>query len=90
MKSIEDVIERIRAEYLEMPGLRLRAEQVQRLCGIEQRVCRLVLDTLVDAQFLSVNPDGQYGRSTDGHASRLASRRPAAARDVNPKRSSGL
>ena len=68
MKSIEDVIERIRAEYMEMPGLRLRAEQVQRLCGIEQRVCRLVLDTLVNAQFLSVNPDGQYGRSTDGQA----------------------
>lgn len=90
MQSIEDVIERIRAEYLEMPGLRLRAEQVQRLCGIEQRVCRLVLDTLVDAQFLSVNPEGQYGRSTDGHVSRLASRRTATARDINPKRSSGL
>jgi hypothetical protein len=28
------VLERLRAEYLEMPGLKLRIEQVQRLCGI--------------------------------------------------------
>jgi hypothetical protein len=73
-----------------MPGLRLRAEQVQRLCGIEQRVCRLVLETLVDARFLSVNADGQYGRLTDGHVSRQASRGTATARKINPKRSSGL
>jgi hypothetical protein len=33
------VSERLRAEYLEMPGLKLRIEQVQRLCGIEL-VCR--------------------------------------------------
>jgi len=89
MKSIEDITERIRAEYLEMPGLRLRAEQVQRLCGIEQRICRLVLDSLVDARFLSVNPDGQYGRSTDGHTSPPVSRRSAVVPDANPKRSSG-
>jgi hypothetical protein len=83
MKSIKDVIERVRAEYIEMPGLRLRAEQVQRLCGIEQKVCRLVLDTLVHARFLSVNPDGQYRRSADGAASRLQSAR-------RLKKSSGL
>jgi hypothetical protein len=58
MKTIEDVIDPIRAEYLEMPGLRLRAEQVQRLCGIEQRICQLVLSALVETRFLSANPDG--------------------------------
>ena len=88
MRSIEDVIDRIRAEYLRTPGLQLRAEQVQHLCGIEQRVCRLVLDTLVDTQFLSVNADGQYGRPTD--APPLASRQPTTAPGFNPKRSSGL
>src|SRR5256885_16506125 len=30
------VLERIRAEYLEMPGLSLKADQVQRLCGVER------------------------------------------------------
>ena len=29
------LLTRIRAEYLEMPGLRLTSEQAQRLCGAE-------------------------------------------------------
>lgn len=29
------LLERIRAEYLEMPGMSLRLEQVARLCDIE-------------------------------------------------------
>jgi len=40
----EHLINRIRAEYLEMPGLRLTFEQMQRLCGIERTVCQMVLD----------------------------------------------
>ena len=31
------VLTRLRAEYLEMPGMRLTAQQVQRLCGVEGR-----------------------------------------------------
>jgi hypothetical protein len=34
--TIQNVRNRLRAEYMEMPGLRLKAEQVQRLCGIDQ------------------------------------------------------
>jgi hypothetical protein len=67
MRTIEDVINHLRAEYLEMPGLRLRAEQVQRLCGIEQTMCQMVLDSLVDEKFLDAKPDGHYARLTDGH-----------------------
>ena len=48
----QEVLERLRAEYLEMPGLQLTVEQVQRLCGIERAMCRVVLDTLVEAKFL--------------------------------------
>jgi hypothetical protein len=47
----ERLLERIRAEYLEMPGLCLTSEQVQRLCGVERTICQLVLDSLVDAKF---------------------------------------
>ena len=54
------VFERIRAEFLEMPGLRLKPEQVQRLCGVEQSVCKHVLDSLVDREFLCIKPDGAY------------------------------
>ena len=46
-------IQRIRAEFQEMPGLRLTAAQVQRLCGVEADVCKAVLAAFVDAKFLS-------------------------------------
>jgi len=49
-----------------MPGLRLKVEQVQRLCGIELRMCKVVLDALVEANFLCMKSDGAYARLTDG------------------------
>ena len=60
------ILQRLRAEYLEMPGLRLRAVQVQRLCGIEPAICRTTLAALVDEKFLRENTDGTYARVTDG------------------------
>ena len=63
------VLERIRAEYLEMPGMKLRIEQVQRLCGIEQTMCKLVLDALVKANFLCLKSDGTYVRLTEDSSS---------------------
>jgi hypothetical protein len=64
------VLERLRAEYLEMPGLKLRIEQVQRLCGIEQTMCKLVLDALVKTSFLCLKSDGTYVRLTEGSSPR--------------------
>ena len=64
------VLERVRAEYLEMPGMKLRIEQVQRLCGIEQTMCKLVLAALVKANFLSLKSDGTYVRLTEGRSPR--------------------
>jgi hypothetical protein len=61
-------MERIRGEFLEMPGMKLRVEQVQRLCGVDASMCKLVMDELVRAQFLCVRSDGTYSRLTDGHA----------------------
>jgi hypothetical protein len=46
--------------------MRLRLEQVQRLCGIERSMCKVALDSLVDAKFLRVKSDGCYARSADG------------------------
>jgi hypothetical protein len=63
------VLERLRAEYLEMPCMKLRIEQVQRLCGIEQQMCKLVLDALVEASFLCLKSDGTYVRLTEGSSS---------------------
>jgi hypothetical protein len=56
----EHVLERIRAEYLEMPGMRLRLEQVQRLCGIERSMCKVALDSLVVAVHLMKNARDRF------------------------------
>src|SRR2546423_15041016 len=60
------VLARVRAEYLEMPGMKLTTAQVQRLCGIEQTTCALLLDVLVEARFLTRKSDGTYVRLTEG------------------------
>src|SRR5215211_8978103 len=62
--------DRIRAEYLEMPGMRLTPVQVQRLSGVDISVCTLVLDDLVRAQFLHLLSDGSYARGTAESSSR--------------------
>jgi hypothetical protein len=56
---------RIRAEYLEMPGLRLTIPQAQRLCGGERASCKEALDRLVEQRFL-YQDDGAYARVTGG------------------------
>ena len=76
MTPLDDVVDRLRAEFLEMPGLQLTARQVQRLCGVEKTLCQLGLDSLVATKFLYVKSDGLYARTTDGEVSRP---RPAQA-----------
>jgi hypothetical protein len=66
-RSADKVLHRLRAEFLEMPGLRLTPEQVQRFCGVEPTLCQLVLDVLVDEKFLCVKSDGHYARLTTFH-----------------------
>ena len=66
MHSIEHVIQRVAAEYREMPGLRLRVEQVRRLFGIERAMCHRVLDALVGPTVLRLTADGHYAHATDG------------------------
>ena len=79
----EQIMRRIRAEYREMPDMRLRPEQVRRLCGIESAMCQEALDALVDAKFLRLRSDGSYVRGTDdgGHA---MSRRAATSSGIFP------
>lgn len=60
---VEDVLQRIQGEYLEMPGLRLSADQARRLWGLEREACASLLATLVDSKFLRQTRDGAYMRS---------------------------
>lgn len=59
---LERLIDRIRSEYRELPGLRLTFEQMLRLWTLDRRTCRLVLTRLLDARFLKATSDGQYVR----------------------------
>ena len=43
---------RVRADYIEMPGLSLTLPQAARFFGLDQHECRLVLETLVAEHFL--------------------------------------
>jgi hypothetical protein len=61
-----DVLARIRAEYLEMPGMNLTTTQVQRLCGVEAPACLKALSTLVHDKFLCLKPNGTYARVAEG------------------------
>ena len=70
MRTIADVLTRLRSEFLEMPGLRLTTEQAGRLCGLERTLCQLVLDALVQSRFLHVSTGGVYARLTDGGLAR--------------------
>jgi hypothetical protein len=46
------LLERARAEFMEMPGLTLTYDQAVRLWGCHPVVCRQVLETLVETRFL--------------------------------------
>ena len=50
--TVTAVIDRVRAEFVEMPGLELTLPQAVRLWGLGADDCRHVLDSLADAGFL--------------------------------------
>ena len=56
----EDVLRRARAEYLEMPGLRLTPAQAQRLWGVDSRTCEQLLAKLTESRFLAQTRDGAF------------------------------
>jgi len=54
----EDTLRRVRAEFLEMPGLKLTVPQAQRLWGFDRPTCEAVIEVLTEARFLSRTRDG--------------------------------
>src|SRR5687768_5626628 len=68
--GIHEGLNRIRAEYQEMPGMRLTCEQVARLCGLDRTASHDVLEALVTAGYLHRSDDGRYGRPADSRAQR--------------------
>jgi hypothetical protein len=60
------LLRRIKAEYIEMPGLRLTVAQAGRLWGLDGPACRDLLECLATEHFLQRRPDGTYSRLTEG------------------------
>jgi hypothetical protein len=56
----EDLVGRVRAEFLEMPGLCLTIDQAQRLWGAEPRTCDALLKSLIDSRFLRRTDRGLF------------------------------
>ena len=63
--SLDDLVRRVRGEFLEMPGLHLTREQARRLWALDDPTCTSILDALVEVQFLVRQADGQYSRPTE-------------------------
>jgi hypothetical protein len=55
MSPSAHLVNRMRSEFIEMPGLRFRIEQAQRLWNLDRAICEHVLRSLVDAKFLGVS-----------------------------------
>jgi hypothetical protein len=59
---IEALLNRVRSEFVEMPGLRLTIEQAKRLWSLDLETCRHILELLVDCKFLLLGADHKYRR----------------------------
>jgi hypothetical protein len=57
------LVDRVRGEFNEMPGLQLTVPQASRLWGIEPAACKDVVDRLVDASFLRWTSAGTFVRT---------------------------
>ena len=60
--SADDVMRRVQAEFLEMPGLRLTDAQARKLWGLDAASCGTLLDALVKVNFLFRTRDGAFMR----------------------------
>jgi hypothetical protein len=60
------LLRRVKAEYMEMPGLRLTAAQAGRLWGLDSATCGDLLERLIAERFLQRRPDGTFTRLTEG------------------------
>ncbi len=64
--SMAPLDERIRGEFLEMPGLVLTPQQASRLWALDTATSACVLDRLASAGFLARTRDGAYLRTSIG------------------------
>jgi hypothetical protein len=60
MSPLDSLVERIRGEFREMPGLRLTLAQACRLWQVDAATCEVVLCRLLAEGFLGRTPNGMF------------------------------
>lgn len=60
--EFQKLVERVRCEFLEMPGLRLTMAQAARLWGLDRPSCEAVVDVLIRREFLQRTASGVVAR----------------------------
>lgn len=61
--ELQALVTRVRAEFNEMPGLRLTLPQAQRLWNVEATLCRSVVELLIRDAFLRRTDDDTIVRA---------------------------
>jgi hypothetical protein len=61
---LETLLQRVREQFRETPGLKLTKPQAMQLFGVAPSVCAAMLRALVSEDFLSRAGDGLFVRST--------------------------
>jgi hypothetical protein len=61
--TLADAMRRVRAEFVEMPGMQLTPAQAARLWHFEPAFCDAVLSALVDTKFLIRIPKDRFARA---------------------------
>ena len=60
---LSGLLQRVREQYSEMPGLTLTKPQAMRLFGVAPSVCAAMFRALVMEDFLSCTGEGVFARS---------------------------
>ena len=61
--AFKQVLERVKAEFLEMPGLSLTLPQAARLWSLDPAICQSILATLEDSRFLIRTRHSTFARA---------------------------
>jgi hypothetical protein len=62
-EDLARLVDRVRGEFNEMPGMQLTEAQAARLWGVEPTACRSVVEVLVGTEFLRRTPSGRIARA---------------------------
>jgi hypothetical protein len=58
----DELVQRVRSEFLEMPGLQLSVPQACRLWGLDATTCGSLMEQLVQSKFLYRTRAGGFAR----------------------------